>query len=582
MALIILLLALPEESDLFPANPWTEADIALQEEVERLLARPIELNRASVEELLAIPWLDPFLAHAIVRTRDSLGNFADLDGLRVVPGVTDDVVRSLADVVTVRTRSRTWTSSLVFRSVVDSLAGPAHRPALFSALSVSRGPWQAAGTIEKDQHEPDWLDFVGGGLQFRLSRLKVVLGDLMLGAGRGLVLSSPGRRSGSWLSERAWTKGMLGLPVSANEGSGLRGLGLEFGSPILSGSGWAAASARDAQLDADGAVERIGTDGRHLDSAARAEKGTLTEYSLGGVVQGRWQKVMLGASMVHVRYSRPIASQDSVYAFFGRTLSVGGLCAEWLTRGYAVGAELAASSSRGAAGAVEVSGRWREVTTGLNLRWRGSGFFSPHGRWSSMTASRERLDGSVRFGYRTRGFTASLRGNSYRDFELDSLPARLTVGVGQWIGCVEARLEMGRLFRAGQGRYRSSQLRFEVEPGRASRVVVIMADERPELMPGRGLVFGLMATARGRWLSGGLSAARFVVTGSGITMSTVEPGVMRAGGSFHTARSGWRAATSAGVGFAESGRFGLKVGCTWGASLNLDVAAQLELAARGD
>ncbi len=46
MALIILLLALPEESDLFPANPWTEADIALQEEVERLLARPIELNRA--------------------------------------------------------------------------------------------------------------------------------------------------------------------------------------------------------------------------------------------------------------------------------------------------------------------------------------------------------------------------------------------------------------------------------------------------------------------------------------------------------------------------------------------------------
>ncbi|MEO0086327.1 MAG: hypothetical protein ABIK37_06830, partial [candidate division WOR-3 bacterium] len=67
MALITLLLFFaPNETDLLSSYTWTEADVALQEEVEQLLARPLDLNRTSVEDLLAIPWLDPFLAHAIV------------------------------------------------------------------------------------------------------------------------------------------------------------------------------------------------------------------------------------------------------------------------------------------------------------------------------------------------------------------------------------------------------------------------------------------------------------------------------------------------------------------------------------
>ncbi|MEO0078674.1 MAG: hypothetical protein ABIK86_06735, partial [candidate division WOR-3 bacterium] len=419
-------------------------------------------------------------------------------------------------------------------------------------------------------------------LQFQSRQLKAVLGDLTLGNGRGLVLSSASRRSGSWLSEKAWAKGRLELPVSASEGLGLRGLGLETRVARLGASGWAAASARDARLNSDGSVERIRTGGRHVDSAARAEKGTLIEYSVGAVVQGRWRKVQLGASAMRVAYSRPFAPRDSAYTFLGRELSIGSLNAEWLTRGYAVGAELAATTSRSAAGALEVSGRWRGVTTGLNLRGRGPGFFSPHGRWSSMTSSRERLDGSVRFGYRVRGFSTNCRANTYRDFQFDSLPARLTVDIGQRIGRLRVKLELGRVFRAGEGRYRSSGLRLEVEPAPSGRVVLVLADEHPELKPGQGLAVGLMAFLRRRGISGGLSATRFVITGSGITMSTVEPDVMRVSGLFRTTSTGWRAAAGLGIGLGRSGRLGLKVGCTWSPGPSLDAATQLELAAKGD
>ncbi len=583
MALIaVLLFFVPEETDLLPSYSWTEADVALKEEMEQLLAQPVDLNRASVEDLLAIPWLEPFLAHAIIRTRDSMGGFCDMSELRLVPGMNSDVLQSLFDVVTIRRSTRTWTSSAMFRAAVDSFAGPGHRPTLFTRAQVSNGPWQAAGVVEKDRCEPNWFDFVGGSLQFRSSRFRAVLGDLTLGSGRGLVLSSASRRGSSWLNEKAWAKGQLEFPVSATEGSGLRGFGLEASKTGLGALGWVATSARDARLNPDGSVERVRTDGRHVDSAARAEKGTLTEHSAGAVVRVRWQKVQLGASGMRVAYNRPFVARDSACAFFGRDLSVGGVSLEWLTQGYAVGAELAATSSRRVAGALEVSGNRRGVAAGMNLRGRGHGFFSPHGRWSSTTSSGGRLDGSVRFGYRARGFGANCRANSYRDFEFDSLPARLAVDIGQRVGWLRARLELGRVFRAGEGRCHSSQLKFELEPETGGRVILVLADEHPELRPGRGLAVGLMAFLRRRWFSGGVSVARFVITGSGITMSAVEPGVMRAGGSFHTACTGWRTAAGAGISMVGPGRLGLKVGCTWSPGPNLDAAAQLELAADGD
>jgi hypothetical protein len=581
VALILgLLLVVPDEAALFPASPSNEADRALQEEVELLLARPVDLNRATVEDLLAIPWLDPFLAHAIVRTRDSLGPYRDLAGLRFVPGLTDDAIAALAPVVTVRPTTRPWTASVLVRSSADSLAGPAERPALLARAQVKSGKWQGTGIVEKDRGEPDWFDFAGGGLQFRSNRLAVVLGDLAVGAGRGLVLTSPSRRSSSWLGAEAWTKGRLA--VSTTEGAGLRGVGLETRLGMLDMAGWASASARDARLNEDGTVDRISTDGRHDDSAAQAEKGVLNERSAGAVVQCRWKSVQLGASGMCVAYDRPFVPRDSAGAFHGRTLAVGSLNAEWLTRGYLLGAELAAASSRALAGALEVSGNWSGVTAGVNLRGRGPRYFAPHGRWSSMTGVKERFDASVRLGYRAHGFSFACRGNTYRDFRLDSLPAQLAADVGQRIGRVHVELGLARSFRQAEERYRSSRLRLTVEPAARSRFAVVFADEQPEQGPGRGMACAVTGSGRWRLCSIGLSAARFNITGPGIAMSAAEPGVMRIGTSFRTTRSAWRSSGSAGLDLCDRGRLGLKFGCTWTERLSFDAAVQLELAVSGD
>jgi len=71
MALALLLLLGQFGSGLFPESPTTEGDLALQEQVERVLERQIDINRATPHRLLAIPWLSPALAYSIVAVRDS-------------------------------------------------------------------------------------------------------------------------------------------------------------------------------------------------------------------------------------------------------------------------------------------------------------------------------------------------------------------------------------------------------------------------------------------------------------------------------------------------------------------------------
>jgi len=55
----------------------------------------IDINRASVAELQALPGIGPARAEAIVLHRVRHGSFSDIDGLLLVDGIGDDTVASL-------------------------------------------------------------------------------------------------------------------------------------------------------------------------------------------------------------------------------------------------------------------------------------------------------------------------------------------------------------------------------------------------------------------------------------------------------------------------------------------------------
>jgi len=565
-------------TDFFPEAPQNEADAALQEEIERLTARPVDLNRATLEQLLVIPWLNPILAQRIVATRDSLGGFESTAQLRLVQGISDELLASLAPVVTLAREQGQWTGSVLLRGRSDSVAGGRERWSTFARAALENGPWQATALIEKDRFERNVFDYAADGLVFSRRSVRIALGDYVFGLGRGLVFSAPFARSGIRLGDELQAASCVRPVSSASEESGLRGAAGEVTAGRFRFAGLFSMAGRDARLNSDGTVERIVGGGIHDDSTALAEKHQLTEVTSALALSCRWKRATLAATGSDIRYNRSFGPRDSTGSFSGRELTNVGVSADAEVGDYQVGLEVARASTGGMAGALEVAGNWPELAAGVNLRGHSRRYFAPHGRWTGVTGRQDRLDLSGRLRFRVGGLGIGCQGNTYRDFELDSLPARIDGALSQRLGPVEVVLGLGRSYKAEEERYRTGRLELNAGWRDAGRVALIVADQYPESRDGRGRMAAVAVQRDWRWLALSLAAARFDITGSGITMYLYEPGAMRLGASYSAGRSVWRTSAGAGTSLGRKGRVGLKVGCGWAETPALDAAAQLDIA----
>ncbi|PYM06909.1 MAG: hypothetical protein DMD82_07180 [Candidatus Rokuibacteriota bacterium] len=62
---------------------------------------PLDLNHATIQDLMRLPGVGPGLAQRILDTRERAGHFASVDDLRAVPGVGAGKFARLRDLVTV-------------------------------------------------------------------------------------------------------------------------------------------------------------------------------------------------------------------------------------------------------------------------------------------------------------------------------------------------------------------------------------------------------------------------------------------------------------------------------------------------
>lgn len=244
---------------------------------------------------------------------------------------------------------------------------------------------------------------------------------------------------------------------------------------------------------------------------------------------------------------------------------------------YELGAEMAGSSGPGLAGALELNGDWPDFDTRVSLRGRRARFFAPHGRWTSLTDTKDRLDASGRLGWHHAGSSVSVSGNTYRDFELDSVPARLELRMGQELGALDLALVVGYRYKVDQERYRTARAEVGMRFGRTTTSRVVIDDIYPEKNTSRGTMAALLLTQELGPAELGLAAARIAVDGTGVTMYMYESGSGRIGSSYSSSASCWRVAAGCAVRLLRRLRLGLKAGCAWKPGAVLDGAMQLEL-----
>jgi hypothetical protein len=579
MALALLLLLGQFGSGLFPESPTTEGDAAMQEQVERLLERQIDLNRASARELLEIPWLNPFLAYRIVAVRDSVGRFSGVGQLLQVPGMSVETFEALRPFLRVGGSRQAWTGSIVSMAGADPLRGGTAGLRILNRLEAQFNRARFAALTEKDKGESSAFDFLSAGAEFRLGRTRVVLGDFTAGFGHGLLFGAPHWRS-SFLDGTDRANQTVRLVSSAVEGSYLRGGALEVSVGRWKVCVLGSYAGRDARLSEDGTVERLVGSGVHDDSGAMAGRNAVHEVTagLGAGYRGSWAGV--GVVAGYSKYNRTFAPSDSGGSFVGKELLAAGVNGECRLGRYELGGEMAGSSGQGLAGELELTGDWPDFDARVSIRGRQARFFAPHGRWSSLTGTNDRLDASGRLGWHHAGSGVSLSGNTYRDFELDSVPAKMELHLGQQMGGVSATLTLGARYRAELERQRTAKVELGARVGQTMASQLILADVYPEKSESRGTMAALLLVQELGRVELALIAARLAISGPGVTMYLHEPGAGRIGSSYSTSVSAWRLSAGCGVRIGQWLRLGLKAGCAWKPQAALDGAAQLELEKR--
>ncbi len=524
--------------------PLSESDQAWLEEAEAVLRQPVDVNAASYDELLQIPWLSPRVAKAIISFRDSLGgSFSSRAQLAQVKGIDDATLAALL-VKTPDSVVRRWAAGFRTGTRLDSVAGGVRQAAGLARFDWRSPVLRSVFQIEKDAGEPELTDFIGCGLEYRLTKATVVVGDYTMTGGTGLVLASPRARSRYAVRSGDFPAGPR-MASSVQETRLLRGAGVRFRWGRAGAGVAVSAAQRDARLDEHGAVRRFSSGGVHVDSAARAEKGQVVEWHGALAAECQFAAWQLGGTATVLRFSRPVQPVDTQRDFAGSSLAVGSFWAGSATGNYRLATELAAASTGGLALAATLDRDFADrFDVTAKFRWRSQQYFAPHGCWTTLAAVERQTTVSGRFRFRLKPVQIVVNANTRRTGEDDSLPGRIELVLEQRGGNGQVELRLGRSYEGEQERLTTAGFGFTWQAWRvlSGRLRVGYKSDVLRKLDG-GVLAGIVRADLGP-VRVSLAATRFHIPRGGVTLSWSEPAAFRDGTVFSSRQSCWRTAAT--------------------------------------
>ncbi len=262
--------------------------------LRHLKDNPIFINRASLKELLRIPFLSEKQARNILTYRGQHGPILSASDLTQVPGFSRELVAFLIPYIRftgtqkpLRLQYRiTSASSNRWEAEGDTL--PFTRSLYVShklMLSVANR-FQAVVLNEKDALEPNWTDFTSMSLNWiaRQETWQVVAGDYTIAFGQGLVQSKANGLPVSLYGRPIFVRRLIQVrqKFSFNEWAYLRGgaATIQF-TPYWEGGAFFSRRRYDARLQGDTLVTTLYRTGYHRDSRDMENRNRLGETLIG-------------------------------------------------------------------------------------------------------------------------------------------------------------------------------------------------------------------------------------------------------------------------------------------------------------
>ncbi len=329
----------------------------LLELIQDLLSHPLDLNQASIDELLQIPNLTHRIAQNIINHRAEHGSFESTENLLDVSGigpVTYERIRPYVIVTTENSRGMSrffdraaWIKDSRFeafsrfRRVLQEQDGTSRPDSLGGFLGAPFSYYQRYQyrsrhlsmnlTQDKDPGEP--FSFPSGfdhstlhfAIQNRGGLQALIIGDYSVSFGQGLLIWSGGSFGKSSNSIGGLIKNERGVRpyTSAQESSGFRGVAVTVGEN-LQFTGFYSDRKRTASEVDEKSVNFPTSSGLHRTTNETDRRNNLGQETYGGRIRAIFKLGTIGFSAFHNRFDRNIATGDNPYQrglFSGRERS---------------------------------------------------------------------------------------------------------------------------------------------------------------------------------------------------------------------------------------------------------------------
>lgn len=342
-----------QESD--PEDPESGVE-EIVDFVESLANNPLNVNRASLDELMLIPGLNLRLAQAIADHRASNAPFTDVDDLLKVRGIGPATLRNIRPYVSVGSRReqgrdlylnpRFWTDNSRFEMFSryqrtlqdqegytrDDGSGYQGSPVRYYQRIRYRSNHLSLNlTQEKDPGEPlsGLAGFDFNSLHFAVEDADnlqmLVVGDYSLAFGQGLILWNGGSFGKGQEVIRSISKNDRGVRpfTSAQEAIGFRGVAATYGNRFQV-TGFYSNRKRTAVVVDEGVVNFPIQTGYHRTANEIARKNNLGQETFGGRLRAELPFGFIGFSGYINRFDQTIAQGTQPYQryrFTGRDLT---------------------------------------------------------------------------------------------------------------------------------------------------------------------------------------------------------------------------------------------------------------------
>jgi hypothetical protein len=428
--------------------PADDADLNyddLFENLSQLASNPINLNRATRDDLLAPGLLSQSQVEAFLQYRQENGDLLEIYELQSVPLFDPETINNILPFVTVRPRDnlraglngyfftryeRTLERARGFRSGADSSSKYQGDPGrLYSRLRItSPGNLSVGITAEKDAGEKfHWsndqrgFDFYSAHLQLmnKGPLRNLIFGDFVAQFGQGLTLGGgfgAGKGSETITTIRRISTGFMPYS-SANESGFFRGMAT---TAQLPGRLWLHAFASSLPRDASASDETslsVLQSGKHRTAGELASRHQLEEKNYGSAVEYKGRALEAGAILHRTVYARPLNKSPTIYNGFdfnGTMNTNVGAFASYNVANFSLFGEYARTIGQGSAWVAGVlGGITRSVDVSLLVRSFDRDYFTFYSNAISENTA-PRNERGIYWGFK-HGITRKLSYTAYAD-----------------------------------------------------------------------------------------------------------------------------------------------------------------------